>query len=198
MQQTAQPEFDDLYQKFKQPVYSFAFSLTQNPGDADDLFQETWLRIVQNLKKARSTGNLKSWVFTIAMNIHRDNLRKKKVRKMFFLKQTRSPEKNFGSQVNDRADRNQNVCDEIYRTDIQRAITQAISTLPRRLKQVFVLKEIEGYKYKEVSDMLEMPIGTVKSVNHRAVRRMRRELWIFSPDIDLNTTRRKENEVPGR
>ncbi|MBU2438597.1 MAG: RNA polymerase sigma factor, partial [Acidobacteria bacterium] len=81
-------EFDLLYDTYKSSVYSYACYLTRNEKEAEDLFQETWLRIVQNPPKSRDVSELKSWVFTITTNLYRDLLRKKKVRRTFLLEKS--------------------------------------------------------------------------------------------------------------
>ena len=58
---------------------------------------------------------------------------------------------------------------------------EAVAKLPERQRRVFVLKEIEGFKYKEISEIFDMPVGTVKSIGHRAVRRLRQELSVYNP-----------------
>ena len=60
--------------------------------------------------------------------------------------------------------------------DASRAISQAMAKLPGKQRCVFVLKEIEGFKYSEISEMLKIPAGTAKTLMHRAVRRLRRDL----------------------
>ena len=71
---------------------------------------------------------------------------------------------------------------EFERAETHRAISNALGKLPEKLRSVFVLKEIEGFKYLEISSILGMPVGTVKSMTYRAIRLLRRELAVFCPD----------------
>ena len=66
--------------------------------------------------------------------------------------------------------------------DLARDIKQAIDKLPERQRKVFVLKEIAGCPQAEVSDILDMPLGTVKSLMYRAVKRLQRELSVYRPE----------------
>lgn len=70
---------------------------------------------------------------------------------------------------------------ESNRADMGMAISQAMADLPGRQRLVFVLKEIEGFKHSEISEILGLPVGTIKSLMHRAVKRLQRDLWAYSP-----------------
>ncbi len=174
--QIINPAFDDLYKKYQNAVFGFAYYLTQNRGDAEDLFQEAWLRIAKKLPGEVNMQSIKAWIFTVVANLHRDELRKKRIRRLFFLQKAMSLEKE-----NTRVPvlSNQSVSinpEEVNQTDMGRDIAQAMSRLPDRQRRVFVLKEIAEFKQAEISDILGIPLGTVKSLMHRAVTRLRREL----------------------
>lgn len=173
--------FDALYHKYKSSVFSFACYLTQNRGEAEDLFQETWLRVVRNFPLISNMRTLKSWIFTIATNLHRDALRKKRIRRLFFKQKTLSsdtrqeiftfmPENTFSNRSN-----------EMEHLDAGRAISQALANLPEQQRLVFVLKEIEGFKHAEISEILRLPEGTVKTLMFRAVRRLQKDLEAYKP-----------------
>jgi RNA polymerase sigma-70 factor (ECF subfamily) len=178
---TMQEEFDDLYQEYRSAVYGFACYLTQNPGEAEDLFQETWLRVVNHLPKKIEKSSAKAWIFTITANLHKDVLRKKRIRRTFFFqKASRSVPGDdafsflFGSSIQDKAN-------GANRVDMRRDIAQALECLPERQRGIFALREIEGLKYSEISEIYEIPEGTVKSLMFRAVRKLRGELSAYNP-----------------
>jgi len=173
--QIDQSSFDALYHRYKSMVFGFAYNVTKNQVEAEDLFQETWLRVVQNLPKI-NLQDFKAWIFTVTANLYRDALRKKRIRRLFFF------EKSEGS-LNQRqislpltANETSYSKDESEHRDASRAISQAMAKLPGKQRCVFVLKEIEGFKYSEISEMLKIPAGTAKTLMHRAVRRLRRDL----------------------
>jgi RNA polymerase sigma-70 factor (ECF subfamily) len=174
--QIVHPAFDDLYEKYQNAVFGFAYYLTQHRGDAEDLFQEAWLRIAKKLPDEVNMKSIKAWIFTIVANLHRDELRKKRIRRLFFLQKAMSLEKEnslFPILPEKPASINS---DEAYRIDIGRDISQALTRLPERQRRVFVLKEVADFKQAEISDILGIPLGTVKSLMHRAVNRLRQEL----------------------
>ncbi|NIM58815.1 MAG: sigma-70 family RNA polymerase sigma factor [Candidatus Aminicenantes bacterium] len=178
-EQVIHPLFDDLYEKYQNAVFGFAYYLTQNRGDAEDLFQEAWLRIAKKLPDEVKMKSIKAWIFTIVANLHRDELRKKRVRRLFFFQKAMSLEKaNSAFPVLSEKPFSVN-SDEDYQADMGRDITQALARLPDRQRRVFVLKEIADFRQAEISDILGIPVGTVKSLMHRAVSRLRRELWKY-------------------
>jgi len=78
--------------------------------------------------------------------------------------------------------KNIDTADDSDCVDMSMAITQAMANLPDRQRSVFVLKEIEGFKHAEVSEILGLPIGTTKSLMHRAVKRLQLELFDYRTD----------------
>ncbi len=174
--QIINPAFDNLYKKYQNAVFGFAYYLTQNRGDAEDLFQESWLRIAKKLPDEVNMQSIKAWIFTVVANLHRDELRKKRIRRLFFLQKAMSLEKEntmFSFLPDQPVSINP---EEFNQTDMGRDISQAMARLPDRQRRVFVLKEIAEFKQAEISDILGIPLGTVKSLMHRAVTRLRREL----------------------
>lgn len=169
--------FDALYHQYKSLVFDFAYSLTQNRGEAEDLFQETWLRVVENLPKI-NVRNFRAWAFTVTANLYRDALRKKRIRRLFLIQKfAGSLGEHKKSFVENEASYSR---DESECVDAGRAIAQALARLPGRQRCVFVLKEVEGFKYLEISQMLRIPLGTVKTLMHRATKRLRRELSTYN------------------
>ena len=174
--QIINPAFDNLYKKYQNAVFGFAYYLTQNRGDAEDLFQEAWLRIAKKLPDEVNMQSIKAWIFTVVANLHRDELRKKRIRRLFFLQKAMSLEKE-NTMFPVLSDQPVSINpEEVNQTDMGRDIAQAMARLPDRQRRVFVLKEIAEFKQAEISDILRIPLGTVKSLMHRAVKRLRQEL----------------------
>lgn len=177
-----QSRFDSLYNQYRSSVFAFAFSLTHNQRDAEDLFQETWLRIVENLAKILDMQNFKAWLFKVMANLYRDALRKKRIRQLFFLHRS---ELSFGgsqASISVAACEKLDITNDAEHMEINKAINKAIARLPDRQRRVFVLRELEEFKYSEISEILSVPLGTVKSLMHRAVKHLRRELLVYNPE----------------
>ena len=171
--------FDTLFQKYQNSVYRFACYLTQNRSEADDLFQETWLRAVRYLPTSAKIRDFKAWILTIVANLHRDELRKKKIRRLFLVHHHQDSTSST-DQLEKLDYQSQSIVpDESNRVELGVALNKAIAKLPLKQRRVFVLKEIEGLKHSEISDILSAPIGTIKSLFHRAIKKLQLELADF-------------------
>ena len=171
--------FDELFKKHQNSVYRFACYLTQSRIEADDLFQETWLRAVKYLPTSETIRDFKAWILTIVANLHKDDLRKKKFRRPFVVHHyEQSPAYENQLEKLD-IESHPMVADESDRVGIDLALNIAIANLPIKQRRIFVLKEIEGLKHSEISDMLNVPIGTIKSLLHRAIKNLQQELAEF-------------------
>jgi len=180
--------FDELYAMYHAHIYRFACALAGDARDAEDLFQETWLRAVKAYPADREVegSNAKAWLFAIAANAHKDSLRKKRVRRLFLLERKKS----MAGRTAD-ADPGWDAPGHAHedgetRSDIRLCLRRAVSRLPGRERRVFVLKDIEGFKHGEIGRMLGIPEATVRTLLHRAVRRLRKELAEFRPAADAN------------
>ncbi|MBD3414547.1 MAG: sigma-70 family RNA polymerase sigma factor [Candidatus Aminicenantes bacterium] len=181
-QKSKQKMFDDLYDLHKSDVFNFAFYLTKNQGEAEDLFQDTWLRVAKNFPQTLHMDKVKSWIFTITSNLYKDLLRKKKVRKSFLSKrktQAYQEQHSFLNSFSSDAYLNQ---DSSEQAEMGYAISQALDQLPEQHRHVFILKEMAGFKHSEISEILDLPEGTVKSVLFRAVKKLRQHLQAYSPE----------------
>ena len=164
--------FELLFQRYKSMVYRYSHYLTLNTTEAEDLFQDTWLRVVKHLPSCGMIESMQAWICRITSNLYRDLLRKKKYRRMLFIDRSLASDtgdEKFEGIVSD-------VGDHGPATEVRMEMQRAIASLPFRQRQVFILKEIEGFKLSEIGQSLRMPVGTVKSLLYRAVRHMRNAL----------------------
>jgi RNA polymerase sigma-70 factor, ECF subfamily len=134
-------------------LHSFAYNLTKNTEDAKDLYQETSFRALSNRDKFQPGTNFKAWIFTIMKNIFINNYRKK-VKSNVILDTTDNQfYLNSGSHATGNA----------AETDIMmKELGVMIEKLDSSIKIPFMM-HFEGYKYQEIADDLELPLGTVKS-----------------------------------
>jgi len=187
-------KFDELYDTHRTAVYRFAFSLTQNRGEAEDLFQETWLRVAQYFPKVLDMKKVKAWLFTITANLHKDELRKKRTRRRFLFqkKWTADQDMTGCERLPERSNPDETKGSE--QVEIGYALSQAVSSLPDQHRLVFMLKEVAGFKQSEISEILGIPIGTVKSVMFRAVKKLRQDLADYHRK-KINNNGRGPNEM---
>lgn len=146
-------EFNDKFDTLTSSLNSFAYNLTKNDEDAKDLYQETAFRAMTNREKFQPGTNLKAWLFTIMKNIFINNYRKKVKRNtivdstdnMYFI--------NSGSVI---------INNEAGSNILMQELDKMIEELEDNIRIPF-MKHYEGFKYQEIADELELPLGTVKS-----------------------------------
>lgn len=169
-------QFNDIYNKIQPSVYRFGHYLTQNHHEAENLYQETWFRVVKNFNKVEKIKNIKAWVFKIMVNLYRDNLRKKRIRKIFFYPYRGKKIHQMNSLDQYSMNHSGTNMDESDQVDLSLALSGAIDNLPINQRQVFLLKEAEGFKHQEISRILKIPVGTTKSLLYRATRQLQKDL----------------------
>jgi RNA polymerase sigma-70 factor, ECF subfamily len=175
--------FDELYDMWTPHVYRFALALARDAGEGEDLFQETWLRAF----KACSAGlgprpeEARAWLFAIAANAHKDRLRRLRVRRLFLMERAKSMAEETADADLGWTSPARDSEDGAARSDIRLCLRQALTRLPARERRVFVLKDIGGLKHEEIARILGIPEAAVRTLLHRAVKRLRRELAAFRP-----------------
>ena len=172
-----------LIEEYKDDLYNLCFRMTFSRYDADDLFQQTWEKAIKN--SARYSGNsFKNWIYTICINTHRDILRRKAQRaKIGGIEFSKSSEKEIamslasdGISAEDMAEKNQT----------QVRLASLVNQLPPKQKSVIVLHYYQGLSYDEISKILKIPQGTVKSRLSTAKRKLKAKLKIEShPDSSV-------------
>jgi len=156
-----------IHQKLKEvtsDLQAFAMSLTKNPVEAEDLYQETALRIFENEDKFVRGTNFLKWSTVIMRNIFINQYRKKKRRERLLDNVSDDSTLLVGDKV-------------VYLHDAldAKVIERHIRQLPAQLSQAFFLYQ-KGYRYQEIADLTNAPLGTVKSRIFFARRRLREEL----------------------
>lgn len=146
-------KFVDQVMEFNQSLKAFAYHLTKDTEDANDLMQETHFRAISNHDKFAEGTNIKAWLFTIMKNIFINNYRRKSRRKTVF----DNSEDQF--VLNSAPAHVGNSAESSLTT---RYIMEAIEALDEQYRKPFVM-HYQGYKYQEIADDMELPLGTVKS-----------------------------------
>ncbi len=167
-------EFNTQFNKLTSLLHSFAYNLTKNSEDASDLYQDTALRALSNKDKFRPGTNFKAWSFTIMKNIFINNYRKKVKRNtiidstdnMYFI----------NSAVKIENDAEVNI--------LMKELGSMISSLEDSLRIPF-LKHFAGYKYQEIAEELDLPLGTVKSRIFFARKALKSKIQAQYGDVDM-------------
>jgi len=172
-----QAAYATLYNEYESDLYRFALYLADGPDSAEELFQETWFRVVKHLGK-KPISNFKQWLFTIAANLYRDELRKRKVRRV--VSDSETTEDRFGgagAEATPLESPHSEPAAEGFA--LRDALREAMIKLTHQQRTTFILVYVEGFKIREAGEILGKPVGTVKSTLYRALEVMRGELKEF-------------------
>lgn len=166
-------EFEDLYSTYRSRIWSLCLRMTGNPDDAEDLTQETFLRLFQKLDTFRGESAFCTWLRRIAINVVLLRFQKASWRRETSMETfeeldpvTGCPHKVEFGRLDAR------MMGAVDRVSLQRAIDQ----LPPGFKAVLILHDIEGYEHVEISELMGCSIGTSKSQLHKARLKMREYL----------------------
>lgn len=165
----SQPEFNEMLLTNADFLKPFAINLTRDSEAANDLYQETLYKALANRDKYHVGTNIRAWLFTIMRNIFINDYRRKAKQKTIFdstagdfLLQSKGP-----------------VVSNTAETDMRlKDIRKAIRELPEIFKTPFLLY-FEGYKYNEIADVLQEPLGTIKSRIHFARKLLKEQISRF-------------------
>src|SRR5437764_3516958 len=183
-----QAEFAELAMEHMPSLYSAALRMTRNPADAEDLVQETYLKAYRAFGSFQAGTNLKAWLYRILTNTFINTYRARK----------RRPEQTELDDVEDlylyrrlggleaaAAGRSaeEEVLDHFTETDVK----EAIESLPEQFRMAVLLADVEGFSYKEIAEILDIPIGTVMSRLHRGRKALQKKSYDFGRARGLAT-----------
>ena len=158
-------------------LYNFAFRMTGDSDDANDLVQETYLRAFRFFDKFEKGTNCKAWLFRILKNTYINQYRKK----------SKDPDKvdydeieNFYENIKSSSTEDAHLEKDIYDNLLDDELTEAISTLPEDFRTVILLCDVEGFSYDEIADFVDCPVGTVRSRLHRARKMLFAKLYDYA------------------
>ncbi|RSK25647.1 sigma-70 family RNA polymerase sigma factor [Bacillus sp. HMF5848] len=162
-----------LIVKYKTLLYSFARKLTKNKDDADDLFQDTWLKVFQKLHTYDGTKPFENWLCYICLNTYRDQYRKKKrwlnIVTDFFL----SNEQKDLTMDTAPTPRNQLVEDIVIQHEEHDYLIQAMQQLDDSFRIPLILFYFQSFSYEEIANFLHIPVGTVRSRLSNAKKKLK-------------------------
>jgi len=163
-----QGAFEILYRRYEKPIFSFVYRMALSAADAEDLCQETFLKVIRAKKKYRKTAKFKTWLFQIALNLCRDRTRRMKFRSHLSLNCPAS------SQNSQETGKQQSVCDissdptkHAQADEMRELVQQAFTKLPQQQRTVVILRQYHALKFSEIAEIMNCPIGTAKCLNHR-------------------------------
>ena len=173
--------YAELVRKHADAVFNTCWRVCGNLEDARDLTQEAFLRAFEGIGQFRRRSAFKTWIFRVAVNLALSHRRKKRGRQMLSLDQPATGSAATGTQAERLAQR---IADErqiephaeVSGAELQGKVLRALQGLEEDQRAVVVLRDIEGFDYQQIAEILEVPPGTVKSRLHRARMALREAL----------------------
>jgi RNA polymerase sigma-70 factor (ECF subfamily) len=176
-QQGDRAAFAQLVRRHQMPLYNFALRQLRVPPVAEDVVQETFVRVVQNAAEFKHEARFTTWVYTITRNLCIDQLRKRALRKHPSLDEARAGEDGDGPTLGEQtADPRASVEREATGTELKERIARAVDTLPDEQREVFLMREIANLPFKEIAEITNVPENTVKSRMRYALERLQEAL----------------------
>jgi len=170
--------FEKLAEKYESKIYSIAMRILQNPHDAEDITQQTFLSVIDNLKDFRGDSSFATWITKIATYAALKIIRKRNGLDTVSLEQATEPNKEDGEIPHPEyiADWKENPLDILNRNETNRLIEQALSELEEPYRLIFILRDVEGLSIKETAEILGISEANVKVRLLRARLQLREKL----------------------
>lgn len=165
--------FEALYFRYEKPILNFIYRMVMNVTDAENLCQETFFRLIRARKKYEHTARFKTWFYQIALNLCRDRSRRMKHRSHLSLDGKASSHADENVSLKDIvSDPSANFEGHLETEELGNLIQKAIGALSEDEHFVVTMKEYQELKLSEIADIMDCPVGTVKSHNHRAHKKL--------------------------
>ena len=176
---TEQRDLDERFERDALPMmpelYAAAVRLTRNPADAEDLLQETYLRAYRAFASFEEGTNLRAWLYRILTNAY-INVYRKRQREPQTVSTDDVDEWYLYDQLAERG-REPSAETEVLERLPDEEVQAALQSLPEQFRLAVLLADVEGFSYKEIAEILDVPIGTVMSRLHRGRRALEKLLW---------------------
>ncbi len=169
--------FEEEFYPHADALYNFAYGLTYNEEDANDLVQETYMKAFRFIDKYIEGTNAKAWLFKILKNGFINQYRKKSKRPA---KVDYQEIVNYHDQEDSAYSGHVDLRQEIYQNMMGDEVTNAVNSLPIDFRTVILLCDIEGFTYEEISKIIDVPIGTVRSRLHRSRNMLKEKLKTYA------------------
>jgi len=169
--------YRELLRRYERPVFALIYRMVRDRSLAEDLSQDTFVKVLNALDSYRPEYKFSSWVFKIANNVAIDQLRR---RELDTLSLDGSPDARTQDEVEATAlqatDRTETPLAELESRELGSYIEQAVGKLRPEYRSCILLRHVDGRSYEEIAEILDLPLGTVKTYIHRARNELREYL----------------------
>lgn len=183
--------FNVKFIPFLQQLYNYAFYLTKDEDDANDLVQDTFIKAFRFMDNFQDGTNEKAWLFKIMKNGFINDYRRKTNKPVHFSFDTlyEQGDSEDSDDLNEIADNDYIQTTDAYKGLIGDEVTRALESLQSDYRQIILLADIEEFSYEELSEILEIPIGTVRSRLFRARNLLKDKLKAYGKNLGYKEKR---------
>ena len=178
--------FNHLLNRWELKIYNFIFKVLGKREDAKDATQQTFIKVYKNLRKLKNPNKFSPWIYQIAMNICRDQMRKDK----------RAPSTSIHGKIRTSngeemeladflSDDSASPEDSLYQGEVVEIIRRGLNMIPVEQRTVIIMKEYQGLKFREIAEILEEPLNTVKSRMYDGLPALRKALADLEIDKEV-------------
>jgi RNA polymerase sigma-70 factor, ECF subfamily len=161
--------FEVLVKKHQKSMLNIAYRMVGNYEDACEIVQDAFVSAYKSIKNFKEKASISTWLSTIVINLSRNHLKQMKIQRNREAFSIDDPVLTDEGKINVELGSNElSILEKLEKKDIQQKVQGCINSLDNEFKEVLVLRDIQGFSYDEISDMLKMPEGTVKSRLSRA------------------------------
>ena len=167
----------ELVNRYKDKLTNFVYYFLKDEELSEDIVQDTFIRLYEKKHYYKPVAKFSTWIYTIARNLANTELRKKNRVRTMYLSQLNNDMKNYELKSKD-----QSLNSKIENEYLLDKLNLAIDRLPQNHKTVIILRDIQGLNYEEISNILGVPLGTIKSRINRARLKLQIDLKIFKKE----------------
>lgn len=156
--------FEEIIAKYEKRVFGLIYNVIKNENEIEDVAQEVFMKVYKNIDKFKGNSSLYTWIYRITANLCLDYIKKKK--EVIYIDEKLQLD---DGEVDFQIPSNEKLQDELYEEkELKEKLQKSIAKLPEKQQMVIILRDIKGFSYEEISEILEMKLGTVKSQINRA------------------------------
>jgi RNA polymerase sigma-70 factor (ECF subfamily) len=166
--------FRTLFQRFRVPLYNFLLRRVRDRERAEELYQDVWAKVIERCEEFRGESKFSTWLYTIARNRVIDHSRRMKFRTYSSLD---APRHDSGAPLVEHvANPGPSTADLAEGQTLQDRIAEAVEELPEDQREVFLMRQLQGLKFQEIAEVVDVPVNTVKSRMRYALERLQHQL----------------------
>lgn len=160
--------FNTLVWRWEKPIYNFAYRFLGDAETSKDVTQKVFIRLYKNLSKLKDRSKFSSWIYQIAANLCRDELKSLKRKRTLSIETISDTHNNLPEDVNYQPD------EEVNQLQLRALIKEALQSIPEEQRIVIIMKEYQGLKFIEIAEALGEPLNTVKSRMYYGLNALRK------------------------